>query len=127
MTDSELQQPTSAGNVPGSIFNRVLTIPFPDSFVYSNCSGISTSLMEIHISFAEAFPSKVDVQPRVGVVMPPEHAAQLALNLLSQLIAYERNFGDIRHPDWRTYKSNLGIIANAPSSSTNLSPESSTE
>jgi hypothetical protein len=95
-----------------------LTVPFPDSFIYSNGSAMGTSLMDVHISFAEVMPNGI-VQPKVGVVLPVEHAAQLVLGLLEQITLFERTFGPIRHPEWRKFqdkaKANLDILkASAP-------------
>lgn len=66
---------------------------------------MGTSLMDIHISFAEVTPSG-SVQPKVGVVLPVEHAAQVALNLIDQINLYERTFGPLRHPQWREFQEN---------------------
>lgn len=93
-----------------------LQIPFPSSFVYSNASALSASFMDLRIGFAEVMQNRT-IEPRVGIVMPPEHAAQLALNLLQQLYAFERNFGEIRHPAWREFKTKSALIP-SPLSST---------
>jgi hypothetical protein len=79
-----------------------LTIPFPDDFVYSNASAMGTSLMDIHVSFAEVLPTGL-VRAKVGVVIPAEHAAQLVINLLAQINLYESTFGELRHPEWREF------------------------
>ena len=80
-----------------------LQIPFPETFVYSNCSAFSVSQMDIRISFAEAMPDRT-AQARVGVVLPPEHAALLAMTLIGQIHVYERAFGPIRLAQWQTQK-----------------------
>ena len=77
-----------------------LNIPFPETFVYSNCSAFSISQMDIRISFAEALPDRT-AKARAGVVMPPEHAALLAMALIGQVHLYERTFGPIRLPQWQ--------------------------
>ncbi len=79
-----------------------LTVPFPEDFVYSNASALGTSLMDVHISFAEVLPSGT-VRAKVGVVIPAEHAAQLVIGLLEQINLYESTFGEIRHPQWRAF------------------------
>jgi hypothetical protein len=43
------------------------------------------------------------VESRVGVVLPPETAAYLVLTLFRQLLGFELNFGQIRHPQWREF------------------------
>jgi hypothetical protein len=78
-------------------------IPFPDTFVYSNCSAFSVSQMDIRISFAEAMPDRT-AKARVGIVMPPEHAALLGMALIAQVNLYEHNFGPIRLPQWQSQK-----------------------
>lgn len=80
-----------------------ITVPFPDTYVYSNASALSMSFLDIRIGFAEVM-SDGKVQPRIGVVVPPEHAAQLALNLFKQLNVFEQVFGDIRLPEWKNFK-----------------------
>jgi hypothetical protein len=80
-----------------------LRVPFPDSFVYSNIASFSISLMDIRIGFGEAMPDRT-VQPRVGIVMPPEQAALVAMHLFSQLHVYERAFGPIRLAQWQSQK-----------------------
>jgi len=87
------------------ILGGQLTVPFPEVFVYSNVSAISTSMMDIRIGFAEAMPDG-KAYPRVGVVIPPEHAVQLLLNIFQQLQVFERTFGQIRHPQWRALQEN---------------------
>lgn len=86
----------------GDAVQTNITIPFTDSFTYSNCSALACSVMEFRISFAEALTDR-NIQPRVGIVLPPEHAAQLALNLIKQLSFFERAFGPVRHPEWQLF------------------------
>jgi hypothetical protein len=119
MNDSDPNQPVN----PGQMRKKIVTIPFPESFVYSNCSALGTSLMDIHISFAEALPEDLRVVPKVGIVMPPEHAAQLAMTLLAQIMVYEQNFGYIRHPEWVAFKAaNGGTVAAAQKNSIDNPP-----
>jgi hypothetical protein len=84
----------------GQVKEALITIPFSDTFVYSNVSSFSASVMDIRISFGEALPDG-KAYARVGIVMPAEHAAQLYINLFQQLAFFEQNFGPIRHPQWR--------------------------
>jgi len=86
----------SANQADPTVTQVELTVPFPDSFVYSNVSALSASFMDIRIGFGEAMPDGT-VQPRIGVVLPPEHAAQLVLNLFQNLTFFERTFGPIRN------------------------------
>jgi hypothetical protein len=86
----------------GDAVQANITIPFTDSFTYSNCSALACSVMEFRISFAEALTER-NIEPRVGIVMPPEHAAQLALNLIKQISFFERAFGPVRHPEWQLF------------------------
>ncbi len=99
MPDS-VNPPSTEETTKGSMKEQTVTleIPFPDTFVYSNCSAFSASLMDFRISFAEMGPNGVQV--RVGVTMAPEHAAVLVMNLQKQIEAYERTFGPLRHPEW---------------------------
>ena len=80
-----------------------IQIPFPDSFTYANCVAFSLSLTEVRLSFAEALQNNTAVA-KVGIVMPPETAAVLALVLLQQVKTYEAKFGEIRHPMWKATK-----------------------
>ena|ERR1039458_3140033 len=82
---------------------RVVHIPFPESFVYANCCAFSVGQMEIRMGFAEAMPDGHAIS-RVGVVLPPETAAIIALVLFEQVTIYEKNFGEIRHPMWKAMK-----------------------
>jgi len=59
--------------------------------------------MEIRLGFAEAMQDGRAV-PKVGIVMPPEAAAVIALVLFQQVKTYEQNFGEIRHPLWKAMK-----------------------
>ena len=80
-----------------------IQIPFPEAFVYSNCASFALSHMDIRIGFAEAMPDGHAV-PKVGIVMPPEQAAAMALMLLSNLHVFEERFGEIRNPQWQAAK-----------------------
>jgi len=90
----------------------IVTIPFPSSFVYSNCAAFSMSAMDFRIGFGEAMQDG-HAEARVGVIMPPEQAANLALLLLHQLTLFEERFGDIRNPAWKAAKQ--GISESLPS------------
>lgn len=89
---------------PGKIREVTVTVPFPDSYVYSNCSAYSVSFMDIRISFGET-STEDKVTSKVGIVMPPEHAAHVCMALLQQLAVFERSFGPIRNPLWRRFMS----------------------
>jgi hypothetical protein len=90
------------------LVQRTVHIPFPETFVYSNCAAFALSLMEFRLGFAEAMPDGKAVS-RVGVAMPPEAAAVLALVLFKQLKTYEQKFGEIRHPLWRAMKAGTDV------------------
>jgi hypothetical protein len=85
------------------VTEATIAVPFPETFIYSNISAFSTSFMDVRIGFAEAMPDK-SAKTRVGVVMPPEHAAHVALSLLRQLEFFEARFGPIRLPAWRAFR-----------------------
>jgi hypothetical protein len=82
---------------------HVITVPFPESYVYANASAFAMTMMDLKIGFAEAMPDK-KIQSRLGVTVPIEHAAHLAIQLFAQLVSYERNWGAIRHPQWADFK-----------------------
>jgi hypothetical protein len=100
---------------------RMVHIPFPDSFVYANCCAFAIGQMEMRLGFAEAMQDGRAV-PKVGIVMPPEAAAVIALVLFQQVKTYEENFGEIRHPAWKAMKAGqpfdttqiMGAIGNPP-------------
>jgi len=76
-----------------------------DSFAYSNVASISMSPWDLRVNFADVNP-KLDepegtTKAFAGIIMPPEHAASLALLLMDQLHRYEQQFGLIREPKWR--------------------------
>jgi hypothetical protein len=87
----------------GMAKQRMVHIPFPESFVYANCCAFAIGQMEMRLGFAEAMQDGRAV-PKVGIVMPPEAAAVIALVLLQQVRTYEENFGEIRHPMWKAMK-----------------------
>ena len=76
----------------------------PESYVYSNISGLALSAFDVRLHFAEVMPSS-ETSPKIrtvaGIVIPPEHAAALVLLLMQQLQEYEKQFGAIRHSPWR--------------------------
>jgi|ERR1019366_3730623 hypothetical protein len=84
----------------GELMERAVKIPFPPSFAYSNCAAFSLSSMDFRISFAEVMQDGT-AEAKVGIVMPPEQAAMLAMMLLQQLKTFEERFGAIRLPAWR--------------------------
>lgn len=86
--------------------NVQMTIPFPDTFVYSNASAYSVMAMDIKIGFAEAMPNRT-VQPRVGVTIPIEHAVHMVISLIGQLDAFEQHFGHIRDVRWHALRDQL--------------------
>ena len=88
---------------------REIHIPFPDTFVYSNCAAFALSAWDFRISFAEALPNGIAVA-KVGVAMPPETAAMVALTLLHQLAAFEKNFGEVRLQAWKHAKEVMGAM-----------------
>jgi hypothetical protein len=97
------EQPAQTGSGQSGMEEVTLKVPFPESFVYSNIAAFSISLMDVRIGFGEAMPDRT-VQPRVGIVMPPEQAALLAMNLFAQVHVYERAFGPIRLEQWQSQK-----------------------
>jgi hypothetical protein len=44
---------------------------------------------------------------RVGLVLPPEAAAVIAMVLFEQVKTFEDNFGEIRHPMWKALKQGI--------------------
>jgi hypothetical protein len=101
----EVLIPSATGTViHESKFSEVtIEIPFPESYVYSNCTAFSISPMDSRISFAEALPDGTS-HARAGVGMSADHAAYLAMQLLRQLETFEKQFGPIRTPAWRKWK-----------------------
>ena len=57
--EAQSSLPTNEGSTsePGMTLVN-MHVPFPDTFVYSNCSAFSVSQMDIRISFAEALPNR---------------------------------------------------------------------
>ncbi len=87
----------------GGAILRDVRIPFPETFLYANCAAFSISQNEIRLGFAEAMQDGRAVS-KVGIVMPPETAAVIALTLLAQVHTFEAHFGEIRHPMWKAMK-----------------------
>lgn len=83
--------------------NVTYTVPFVENFIYANCSAMASSPLDVHLSFAEAMPDR-KIVGKVGVVMPVEQAAILAMGLLRQLAHFEKSFGPIRVPEWQAFK-----------------------
>jgi hypothetical protein len=79
----------------------------PSAYTYSNVAGVSISPWDIRINFADVNPveGQTNVKAVVGVTVPPEHAAGLAILLIDQLKRYEAQFGQIRHPKWQAMRS----------------------
>ena len=93
---------------PPELVEMKVRVEPPESYVYSNLSGTSLSPFDIRLHFAEVLPSAADaageqakVRTVAGIIMPPEHAAALAMLLMQQVQNYERQFGPIRHREWR--------------------------
>jgi Protein of unknown function (DUF3467) len=80
-----------------------LEVKQPSEFVYSNVANVAVSQMDIRVAFAEALPNGT-ATTKVGIVMSPEHASALVLLLMQHLRLYERNFGEIRLPQWKQLK-----------------------
>ena len=109
----------------GKATQRVIHIPFPESFVNANCCAFALGQMEIRLGFAEAMQDGRAV-PRVGIVMPPEAAAVIALVLLQQVKTYEENFGEIRHPLWKDMKAGRPLNVNQREGTVGIPSEAST-
>jgi len=97
----EEQQPAPSGEP--QFIQRSVHIPFPETFVYSNCCAFAIGQTEVRLGFAESLPDGNAI-PKIGIVMPPESAAVLALVLLQQVHVFEAHFGEIRHPMWKAMK-----------------------
>ena len=80
------------------------------TYLYSNVAGLAISPWDMRINFAEVQPTGGDgviAKTVAGIVLTPEHAAGLALLLFMQLMAYEKQFGQIRHPAWAHVRTGL--------------------
>lgn len=98
-----VEVPLTEDHIDIEVKQEMVHIPFPESFVYSNCCAFGIGQVDIRLGFAEIMPDGKAV-PRVGIVMPPEAAAVIALVMLQQVKAYEQSFGEIRHPIWKAMK-----------------------
>lgn len=81
----------------------------PETYVYSNVAGVTVTPWDVRINFADVNvrnDANALCKTVVGVVMPPEHAAGLALLLMDQLHLFEAQFGKIRHRAWRAIAEN---------------------
>src|SRR5277367_3124081 len=107
---SKTESPKNIGPENEGFQEAQIRVPFPDTYIYSNVSALSLSMMDIRIGFSEALQDGT-AHARVGIVMPPEHAAALALNMLRQLVLFERSFGEIRHPEWKKFLAASGTQA----------------
>jgi len=80
--------------------------------------------MEIRLAFAEAMQDGRAVS-KVGVVMPPEAAAVIAMVLFQQVRIYEENSARFVTPSWKAMKAGqsfnlnqtMGTLANLPENS----------
>jgi hypothetical protein len=99
----KIEVPVTEQHIVGEKKQRMVHIPFPETFVYANCCAFAIGQMEIRMGFAEAMQDGKAV-PKAGIVMTPETAAVTALVLLQQVKTYEENFGEIRHPIWKAMK-----------------------
>lgn len=98
---------------PKRIVQFKFSIEQPDSYVYSNVAGVSITPWDVRINFADVNPeittagddNSIDAGPikaLTGIIMPPEHAAGLAILLFEQLHVFEKQFGKIRNRHWRS-------------------------
>ena len=110
----------------GEAKQRMVHIPFPESFVYANCAAFAIGQMEIRLGFAEALQDGQAVS-KVGIVMPPEAAAVIALVLFQQVQKFEENFGEIRHPMWKAMKAGLNPSSPYVERQTPSIPETQTQ
>ena len=98
-------------------FAGMVTIPFATEFIYSNGSALATSPMDVRITFAEILPD-LSVKAKVGIVMSPEHAVQLVMNLMNQLVMFEHRFGHIRNLEWQSFRAKaeaeMGVAGTPP-------------
>lgn len=81
-----------------------VTLEPPDSYVFSNVAAVAVTPWDIRINFVDVVPSPQSKEGRfkakIGVTMPAECAAGLALLLIDQLRAFESQFGSIRNEKW---------------------------
>jgi hypothetical protein len=123
--ESKVPQEQSTEGQPAAVLQQsTIHIPFPESFVYVHCAAFSISQMEIRLGFAEAMQDGRAVS-KVGVVMPPEAAAVIAMVLFQQVKTYEENFGEIRHPLWKAMKAGQPLNINQKEGTVGISPEDS--
>ena len=122
-SDIKQEAPEESGTI--ELKQRKIHIPFPETFTYANCCAFSIAQMEIRLGFAEIMQDGAEAIPRVGVVLPPEAAAILALVLLQQVKAFEEAFGEIRHPAWKAAKAGQPLAINKKEGTIAISPEGS--
>lgn len=84
-------------------------LQMPDNFIYSNIAAVGFSQLDFRITFAEVLPNG-KFFTRVGIVMPPEHAAALALVLIGHARAYEERCGPIRLKQWQDQKTRATAV-----------------
>ena len=77
-----------------------------ESYTYTNVSAVSISPFDIRINFADATPYGTESKTTtvIGLVIPPEHAAGLAILLCAQALNFEEQFGPIRHKQWKEFR-----------------------
>ena len=115
-TDGQTTQASSDPEPQMAVAEEMITIPFAPTFVYSNCTAFCVTHMDFRISFGELMPDRT-AQARVGIVMPPEHAAVLMMSLFQQVNQFEQQFGEIRHPAWKAWKQGADPTGLLPKSS----------
>jgi hypothetical protein len=94
--------------IPKNFEERQVVVSWPDTFIYTNASAYSVSLMDVRIAFADAGPN--GPVTKVAVTMTHEHAAHLVLTVLQSLHAFEEAFGPIRLPDWRRFQEGTNAL-----------------
>jgi Protein of unknown function (DUF3467) len=70
-------------------------------YVYSNVVAVALSPMDLRLHFADVMPSGKS-ETKVGVILSPEHAADLVETLTEQLRSFEKQFGPLRTKGWNT-------------------------
>jgi hypothetical protein len=88
---------------PEEAEEKKIEIEYPESFIYANVASVSFSQLDCRIVYAEVLPDGRTFT-KAGIVMPPEHAAALALVLINHVQAYEKRFGQIRLQHWQDMK-----------------------
>lgn len=94
-----------------------IQVPFPETYIYTNCSSYSLSPFDFKISFAELLPSG-KAEARVGITLPPEHAVMVVMNLIAQIRTFESHFGELRNPEWKAMRAKWAALPLTPNEST---------